>query len=60
MVNPTYFERNTSSLTDGGYSTAGSTAWDDEMGAGSDQLFFVTSYSDFDKLGECCQRFFSV
>jgi 6-phosphogluconolactonase (cycloisomerase 2 family) len=25
-------------------------AWEDEMGAASDQLFLVTSYSDFDKL----------
>lgn len=30
-------------------STSDST-WQDDMGAGSDQLFFVTSYSDFDKL----------
>eukprot|EP00527_Entomoneis_sp_CCMP2396_P007898 CAMPEP_0198149550 /NCGR_PEP_ID=MMETSP1443-20131203/47153_1 /TAXON_ID=186043 /ORGANISM="Entomoneis sp., Strain CCMP2396" /LENGTH=85 /DNA_ID=CAMNT_0043814629 /DNA_START=89 /DNA_END=343 /DNA_ORIENTATION=+ len=27
-----------------------STGWDDEMGNGADQLFFISSYSDFDKL----------
>lgn len=30
--------------------TTSSSVWDDEMGASSDQLFFVTSYSNFDKL----------
>eukprot|EP00565_Helicotheca_tamesis_P007486 CAMPEP_0185728990 /NCGR_PEP_ID=MMETSP1171-20130828/4406_1 /TAXON_ID=374046 /ORGANISM="Helicotheca tamensis, Strain CCMP826" /LENGTH=523 /DNA_ID=CAMNT_0028397753 /DNA_START=82 /DNA_END=1653 /DNA_ORIENTATION=- len=37
-----------STFTDG-YSSGGS-VWSDEMGAGSDQMFFVTSYSDFEKL----------
>ena len=27
-------------------------AFTDEMGSHSDQLFYVTSYSDFEKLGE--------
>jgi hypothetical protein len=27
-------------------------AWDDEMGQGADELFFVSTYSDFEKLGE--------
>eukprot|EP00978_Attheya_sp_CCMP212_P015579 scaffold40115_cov58-Attheya_sp.AAC.10 len=31
---------------------AESSVWTDEMGAASDQLFFVTSYSDFEKLGK--------
>jgi len=31
-------------------SVATNSVWEDEMGATSDQLFFVTSYSDFDKL----------
>lgn len=36
-------------------SVAEGSVWTDEMGAASDQLFFVTSYSDFDKLahGPC-------
>jgi hypothetical protein len=33
-------------------SVAEGSVWTDEMGAASDQLFFVTSYSDFDKLGK--------
>lgn len=32
------------------HESSGSSAWDDEMGNGVDQLFFVSSYSDFDKL----------
>jgi hypothetical protein len=43
-----------SSITDGGYSTAESNAQSNdhnEMGS-EDELFFVTSYSDFEKLGE--------
>jgi hypothetical protein len=43
-----------SSITDGGYSTAESRAQSsdhNEMGS-DDELFFVTSYSDFEKLGE--------
>ena len=35
--------------TSDGYSSSGSQGWDDEDGG---QLFFVTSYSDFDKLGK--------
>jgi hypothetical protein len=27
-------------------------AWEDELGQGSDELFFVSTYSDFEKLGE--------
>lgn len=41
-----------STITTDGYSSAGSVGWDDEMGAGTDQLFFITSYSDFNKLGK--------
>lgn len=32
--------------------TTNASAFTDEMGSNSDQLFFVTSYSDFDKLGK--------
>ena len=28
-------------------------SWDGTVTDGSDQLFFVSSYSNFDKLGEC-------
>jgi hypothetical protein len=45
----------TVSLESGFYSDVG--GWQDEMGAGSDQLFFVTSYSDFEKLGTLFGRF---
>ena len=26
--------------------------WEDELGQGSDELFFVSTYSDFEKLGK--------
>lgn len=38
-----------STITDGD-SSGENSVWTDEMGSSSDQLFFVTSYSDFDKL----------
>ena len=31
--------------------------WEDELGQGSDELFFVSTYSDFDKLGETHEMF---
>jgi hypothetical protein len=44
------FESRISSITDGGGSTVTSTAPDEEGNSGT--LFFVTSYSNFEKLGE--------
>eukprot|EP00567_Pseudictyota_dubia_P009467 CAMPEP_0197441044 /NCGR_PEP_ID=MMETSP1175-20131217/7409_1 /TAXON_ID=1003142 /ORGANISM="Triceratium dubium, Strain CCMP147" /LENGTH=535 /DNA_ID=CAMNT_0042971267 /DNA_START=64 /DNA_END=1671 /DNA_ORIENTATION=- len=45
----TMYSRN-STVTEGYDNDSGSSEFTDEMGAGSDTLFFVTSYSDFDKL----------
>jgi hypothetical protein len=44
------FESRISSITDGGGSTVTSTAPDED--GNSATLFFVTSYSNFEKLGE--------
>jgi len=32
--------------------TETSSGWSDEMGAGVNQLFFVSTYTDFERLGE--------
>lgn len=58
-TNKNYYERHVSSITDGGGSTAESTAWDDESGSDS-TLFFVTSYSDFEKLGKFNVSFLDI
>lgn len=39
-----------SSVTDGGFSSDGTNFWEGEIEGTDDELFFVTSYSDFDKL----------
>lgn len=53
------YESRISSITDGGGSTVGSTACDDELDADS-MLFFVSSYSNFDKLGKLKWYLFHV
>lgn len=53
-INMTTFQRLESTNTEASQFTR--STWQDEMDAGDDQLFFVTSYSDFDKLGKFFAR----